>query len=204
MCWCRCYGNSIFPWTSYRSHTLEHISLKTWLNFGLELDILSVLSLYLSLSLSVRLCLSLCTFWPSFQTAAFRRGCEKPVTCPSLLLKLSVDNNSLTEERLFLFSFLSWLPSCSSALNVYLLPSTPSREYNLTPWPFRTGLFTPDLAFEAIVKKQILKLKEPSLKCVDLVVSELTTLVMKCGVKVTRDTLNEIAWKEKGILFFVL
>ncbi|XP_042247639.1 dynamin-3 isoform X5 [Thunnus albacares] len=47
----------------------------------------------------------------------------------------------------------------------------------------RTGLFTPDLAFEAIVKKQILKLKEPSLKCVDLVVSELTALVMKCAVK---------------------
>ncbi|XP_049924791.1 dynamin-3 isoform X6 [Epinephelus moara] len=47
----------------------------------------------------------------------------------------------------------------------------------------RTGLFTPDLAFEAIVKKQILKLKEPSLKCVDLVVSELTALVMKCAAK---------------------
>ncbi|KAA8585218.1 hypothetical protein FQN60_003912, partial [Etheostoma spectabile] len=46
-----------------------------------------------------------------------------------------------------------------------------------------TGLFTPDLAFEAIVKKQILKLKEPSLKCVDLVVSELTALVMKCAIK---------------------
>ncbi|XP_074552054.1 dynamin-2 isoform X2 [Halichoeres trimaculatus] len=49
----------------------------------------------------------------------------------------------------------------------------------------RTGLFTPDLAFEAIVKKQILKLKEPSLKCVDLVVSELTALVMKCAVKLS-------------------
>ncbi|KAM7371764.1 hypothetical protein PAMP_008974 [Pampus punctatissimus] len=36
---------------------------------------------------------------------------------------------------------------------------------------------------KAIVKKQILKLKEPSLKCVDLVVSELTALVMKCAVK---------------------
>nr|XP_057906406.1 dynamin-3 isoform X4 [Doryrhamphus excisus] len=47
----------------------------------------------------------------------------------------------------------------------------------------RTGLFTPDLAFEAIVKKQILKLKEPSLKCVDLVVSELTALAVKCAVK---------------------
>ncbi|XP_059415969.1 dynamin-2 isoform X3 [Carassius carassius] len=47
----------------------------------------------------------------------------------------------------------------------------------------RTGLFTPDLAFETIVKKQIRKLKEPSLKCVDLVVSELTTLVRKSGNK---------------------
>ncbi|XP_053531414.1 dynamin-3 isoform X10 [Ictalurus punctatus] len=47
----------------------------------------------------------------------------------------------------------------------------------------RTGLFTPDLAFEAMVKKQILKLKAPSLKCVDMVVTELTTLVKKCAYK---------------------
>uniref|UniRef100_A0A8C9WI99 Dynamin-2 n=1 Tax=Scleropages formosus TaxID=113540 RepID=A0A8C9WI99_SCLFO len=47
----------------------------------------------------------------------------------------------------------------------------------------RTGLFTPDLAFEAIVKQQILKLKEPSLKCVDLVVTELSALVQKCTEK---------------------
>ncbi|XDV13723.1 hypothetical protein PO909_002078, partial [Leuciscus waleckii] len=47
----------------------------------------------------------------------------------------------------------------------------------------RTGLFTPDLAFETIVKKQIRKLKEPSLKCVDMVVSEVTTLVRKSANK---------------------
>ncbi|XP_048102864.1 dynamin-3 isoform X3 [Alosa alosa] len=47
----------------------------------------------------------------------------------------------------------------------------------------RTGLFTPDLAFEAIVKKQIRKLTAPSLKCVDLVVSELTTLVRRSAEK---------------------
>uniref|UniRef100_A0A8C9YRZ8 Interferon-induced GTP-binding protein Mx n=1 Tax=Sander lucioperca TaxID=283035 RepID=A0A8C9YRZ8_SANLU len=41
----------------------------------------------------------------------------------------------------------------------------------------RTGLFTPDLAFEAIVKKQIQKLKEPTLKCIDMVVSELTSTI---------------------------
>lgn len=49
---------------------------------------------------------------------------------------------------------------------------------------YRTGLFTPDLAFEAIVKKQIIKLKDPCLKCVDLVVTELVTLIRKCTEKV--------------------
>ncbi|XP_026026065.1 dynamin-2 isoform X5 [Astatotilapia calliptera] len=49
----------------------------------------------------------------------------------------------------------------------------------------RTGLFTPDLAFEAIVKKQIIKLKDPCLKCVDLVVVELVTLIRKCTEKLT-------------------
>ncbi|XP_067115149.1 dynamin-2-like isoform X3 [Osmerus mordax] len=47
----------------------------------------------------------------------------------------------------------------------------------------RTGLFTPDLAFEAIVKKQIVKLKDPCLKCVDLVMSELAALIRKCTEK---------------------
>ncbi|KAK3530597.1 hypothetical protein QTP86_028829, partial [Hemibagrus guttatus] len=52
-------------------------------------------------------------------------------------------------------------------------------------WGFRTGLFTPDLAFEAIVKKQIVKLKQPCLKCVDLVVSELSALAHKCTEKLS-------------------
>uniref|UniRef100_A0A672IA77 Interferon-induced GTP-binding protein Mx n=1 Tax=Salarias fasciatus TaxID=181472 RepID=A0A672IA77_SALFA len=42
----------------------------------------------------------------------------------------------------------------------------------------RTGLFTPDLAFEAIVKKQIVKLKTPCLKCIDLVIQELINTVL--------------------------
>ncbi|RUS79091.1 hypothetical protein EGW08_013144 [Elysia chlorotica] len=50
----------------------------------------------------------------------------------------------------------------------------------------RTGLFTPDMAFESIVKKQINRLKEPSLNCVDLVVSELSTVVRKCTEKMGR------------------
>uniref|UniRef100_A0A672IT17 Dynamin-2 n=1 Tax=Salarias fasciatus TaxID=181472 RepID=A0A672IT17_SALFA len=50
----------------------------------------------------------------------------------------------------------------------------------------RTGLFTPDLAFEAIVKKLIQKLKGPSLKCIDMVVSELTFTIQKCSQKLAQ------------------
>ncbi|KAK7790233.1 hypothetical protein R5R35_009343 [Gryllus longicercus] len=50
----------------------------------------------------------------------------------------------------------------------------------------RVGLFTPDMAFEAIVKKQIARLKEPSLKCVDLVVAELSNVVRVCTDKMAR------------------
>ena len=50
----------------------------------------------------------------------------------------------------------------------------------------RSGLFTPDIAFEAIVKKQVAKLKEPSLKCVDLVINELTNLIHKLTEKVNK------------------
>ncbi|XP_054459472.1 dynamin 3a isoform X2 [Anoplopoma fimbria] len=44
----------------------------------------------------------------------------------------------------------------------------------------RTGLFTPDMAFEAIVKKQISNLKGPCTKFVDMVSQELITTVNQC------------------------
>lgn len=50
---------------------------------------------------------------------------------------------------------------------------------------FRTGLFTPDMAFETIVKKQVKKIREPCLKCVDMVISELINTVRQCTKKVT-------------------
>ncbi|XP_067846808.1 dynamin 3a isoform X3 [Heptranchias perlo] len=50
----------------------------------------------------------------------------------------------------------------------------------------RPGLFTPDMAFETIVKKQIVKLKEPCLKCVDLVIQELIHTVRQCSCKLGR------------------
>ncbi|XP_056111073.1 dynamin-1a isoform X3 [Rhinichthys klamathensis goyatoka] len=50
----------------------------------------------------------------------------------------------------------------------------------------RTGLFTPDLAFEAIVKKQIQKINGPCLKCIDMVVSELSSTIHKCSEKLAQ------------------
>ncbi|CAG0923725.1 unnamed protein product [Notodromas monacha] len=50
----------------------------------------------------------------------------------------------------------------------------------------RVGLFTPDRAFEETVKTQIERLKEPSLKCIDLVVQELSNVVRNCTDKMGR------------------
>ncbi|NXN00514.1 DYN2 protein, partial [Sylvia borin] len=57
------------------------------------------------------------------------------------------------------------------------------REISYAIKNIHTGLFTPDLAFEAIVKKQVVKLKEPCLKCVDLVIQELINTVRQCTSK---------------------
>ena len=50
----------------------------------------------------------------------------------------------------------------------------------------RVGLFTPDLAFDAIVKTQITRLREPTLKCVDLVIQELGTVLKNCTTRLSR------------------
>lgn len=113
---------------------VSHLTLKKTLrNFGLRIGY--TYSPF-SVSLTILVCpsLSLCTFWPSFQTAALRRGCEKPVTCPSLLLKLSVDNKPLTEERLFFFCslFLSHCPVVPLPLISTYIPLPPHAN---TIWP---------------------------------------------------------------------
>lgn len=90
---------------------------------------------------------------------------------------------------------MSHLPSLSSVLclsvilpPVWILSLLPPLFLFLFLHDFlyRTGLFTPDLAFEAIVKKQIQKLNGPCLKCIDMVVSELTSTIRKCSEKVKR------------------
>lgn len=46
------------------------------------------------------------------------------------------------------------------------------------------------MAFEAIVKKQVIKLKEPCVKCVDMVIQELINTVRQCSNKVGRPPLS--------------
>ena len=62
---------------------------------------------------------------------------------------------------------------------------------------FAGGIFTPDIAFDSIVKGLINKMKEPSLRCVDLVINELTQNVKRSAVEVS--TTNYQAW---GHAFF--
>ncbi|XP_065200561.1 dynamin-like [Planococcus citri] len=50
----------------------------------------------------------------------------------------------------------------------------------------RNGLFPPDKAFETVVTKHIRKLKEPSLKCKELVVTELEEIIQLCLEKMNR------------------
>ncbi|XP_065067999.1 dynamin-1-like [Rhopilema esculentum] len=50
----------------------------------------------------------------------------------------------------------------------------------------RSGLFTPDMAFEAIVKKQIDRLRSPAIRCVDMVMAELVTIVKICTNKMEK------------------
>lgn len=66
----------------------------------------------------------------------------------------------------------------------YIQMLSPCTAFFLCSCWFRTGLFTPDMAFEAIVKKQIVKLKGPCLKCVDMVIQELINTVQQCTNKV--------------------
>lgn len=50
----------------------------------------------------------------------------------------------------------------------------------------RIGLFTPDQAFTAIVRKQIERLKDPAIECLHWVTIELNSLISKCAERMAR------------------
>ncbi|KAM7415447.1 hypothetical protein PAMA_017790 [Pampus argenteus] len=55
----------------------------------------------------------------------------------------------------------------------------------------RTGLFTPDMAFETIVKRLIAQIKEPCQKCIDMVINELVNTVRQCTQKQKSSQMNK-------------
>ena len=62
----------------------------------------------------------------------------------------------------------------------------------------RVGLFTPDRAFDMVTKQQIMKLKQPSLKLVDLVCVEI--------MAISRDITNkvEIRQNKRGRISWII
>jgi len=61
---------------------------------------------------------------------------------------------------------------------------------------FRSGLFTPDEAFEYIVQMQVAKFEEPIIKCVDMVSSELLAIIHDATTKMKRFPLLRQATEE--------
>ncbi|KAK6057139.1 dynamin GTPase effector domain protein, partial [Cooperia oncophora] len=55
----------------------------------------------------------------------------------------------------------------------------------------RPALFVPEVAFELLVKRQIQRLEEPSLRCVELVHEEMQRMVKHCGL--TTQVANQVA-----------
>ncbi|XP_031846880.1 dynamin related protein 1 isoform X2 [Nomia melanderi] len=54
----------------------------------------------------------------------------------------------------------------------------------------RPALFVPEVSFELLVKRQIRRLEEPSLRCVELVHDEMQSIIQHCGIEVQQEMLR--------------
>ncbi|CAL8142023.1 unnamed protein product [Orchesella dallaii] len=54
----------------------------------------------------------------------------------------------------------------------------------------RPALFVPEVTFELLVKRQIRRLEEPSLRCVELVHEEMQRIIQHCGTEVQQEMLR--------------
>lgn len=54
----------------------------------------------------------------------------------------------------------------------------------------RPALFVPEVSFELLVKRQIRKLEDPSLRCVELVHEEMQSITQHCGTEVQQEMLR--------------
>ncbi|RLU20725.1 hypothetical protein DMN91_007338 [Ooceraea biroi] len=58
----------------------------------------------------------------------------------------------------------------------------------------RPALFVPEVSFELLVKRQIRKLEDPSLRCVELVHEEMQSIIQHCGTEVENLVAIELAY----------
>lgn len=56
----------------------------------------------------------------------------------------------------------------------------------------RPALFVPEVSFELLVKRQIRRLEEPSLRCVELIHEEMQRIVQHCGNEVQQEMLRYV------------
>nr|CAG4649969.1 EOG090X01UE [Sida crystallina] len=54
----------------------------------------------------------------------------------------------------------------------------------------RPALFVPEVSFELLVKRQIRRLEEPSLRCIELVHEEMQRIIQHCGTEVQQEMLR--------------
>lgn len=54
----------------------------------------------------------------------------------------------------------------------------------------RPALFVPEVSFELLVKRQIRRLEEPSLRCVELVHEEMQRIIQHCGTEVQQELMR--------------
>ena len=59
----------------------------------------------------------------------------------------------------------------------------------------RPALFVPEVSFELLVKRQIKRLEEPSLRCVELVHEEMQRIIQHCGNEVQQELLRYMKYK---------
>ncbi|XP_053211532.1 dynamin-1-like protein [Panonychus citri] len=63
----------------------------------------------------------------------------------------------------------------------------------------RPALFVPEVSFDLLVKRQIRRLEEPSLKCVDLVHEEMVAIIQHCDFEIQQELLRFPKLHEKII-----
>ena len=63
----------------------------------------------------------------------------------------------------------------------------------------RPALFVPEVSFELLVKRQIRRLEEPSMRCIELVHEEMQRIIQHCGNEVQQEMMRFPRLHEKII-----